>query len=67
MSNDQARLRAAYKRAGIGLAIAAIVWLIGYFVADRSGWEERSLLIPIAAAGLSVLFFSLYARSKPEE
>ena len=64
MSSEQARLRAAYKRAGIGLAIAAIVWLIAYFVARASGWEEQSLLIPIGAAGLSVLCFSRYLRSK---
>jgi len=64
MSDDQVRLRAAYKRAGIGLAIAALVWLIAYAVARRSGWEERSLVIPIAAAALSALCFSLYWRAK---
>jgi hypothetical protein len=67
MNDDQARLRAAYKRAGIGLGLAAVLWLIAYFVAQRSGWEERSLIIPIAAAALSVLCFSLYFRSKSEE
>lgn len=59
-------MRAAYKRAGIGLALAAVAWLIAYLVAVRSGWEERSLLIPIGAAGLSVLCFLLYFRSKEE-
>ena len=67
MSNEPVNLKAAYKRAGIGLAAAAVLGLIGYIVALRSGWEERSILIPIGAAGLSVLFFSLYARSKHEE
>lgn len=67
MSDEQSRLRAAYKRAGIGMAVAAVLGLIGYIWALRSGWEERSLLIPIGAAGLSVFFFSLYARSKHEE
>ena len=67
MSNDQAGqtgLRAAYKRAGIGLAIAALVWLVAYLVARRSGWPEQSLLIPVAAAALSALCFSLYLRAK---
>lgn len=67
MNDEQVRLRAAYKRAGIGLGVAAVVWLIAYFVARSSGWEEKSLLIPIAAAVLSVFFFSRYFRSKREE
>lgn len=66
MSNERATLRTAYKRAGIGLAIVAVAWLMAYFVAQRSGWEEQSLFIPIGAAGLSVLCFSLYFRSKEE-
>ncbi len=66
MSNERATLRAAYKRAGIGLALAAVAWLIAYFVARQSGWEERSLFIPLGAAGLSALCFSLYFRSKEE-
>ena len=66
MSNERTTLRAAYKRAGIGMAVAAVLGLIGYILALRSGWEERSILIPIGAAGLSVLFFSLYFRSKEE-
>ena len=67
MNNERATLRAAYKRAGIGLAIVAVAWLLAYFVAVQAGWKERSLLIPIGAAGLSALCFSLYVRSKPEE
>jgi hypothetical protein len=66
MSDDQARLRAAYRRAGIGLAIAALLWLALYLRARSQGWAEQSLVIPIAAAALSVLFFLLYFRSKRE-
>jgi len=67
MNDEQARLRAAYKRAGIGMAVAAVLGLIGYIWALQSGWDERSIMIPIGAAALSVFFFSLYARSKHEE
>ena len=67
MSDDQTNLRAAYKRAGIGMAVAAVLGVIGYIMALRFDWGERSIVIPIGAAGLSVFFFSLYARSKHEE
>lgn len=66
MDEDQVKLRQAYKRGGIGLAIAALVWFVAYLVARAQQWEEQSLLIPLAAAGLSALCFSLYFRSKEE-
>jgi hypothetical protein len=64
VGDESHNLRNAYKRAAISLALAAALWLIAYLVARDSGWEERSLLIPIAAGGLSALFFSLYRREK---
>jgi uncharacterized membrane protein YjdF len=62
MSEDQENLTRVYKRAAIGLAIAAIAWtavllLTGISEADKSHW-----LIPIAAAVLSVICFSFYAK-----
>ncbi|MFN7946431.1 MAG: DUF5337 family protein [Blastocatellia bacterium] len=64
MPDPEVRLSKAYRRAAIVLAVAAVLWFLAYLYASRAGWEERSLLIPLACAALSALFFSLYAKSK---
>ncbi|HZS09875.1 MAG TPA: hypothetical protein VFD58_33925 [Blastocatellia bacterium] len=62
--NNETNLTRAYKRAAIGLAVAAAIWFLAYLYARKAGWEEQSLIIPIAAAALSVLCYSLYLKSK---
>ncbi len=64
MPDPEVRLSRAYRRAAIVLAVAAVLWLLAWLYAGRAGWEERSLLIPLACAALSALFFALYAKSK---
>ena len=59
--SDHDRLVRAYKRASIGLGIAAVIWVVALFVARD---EEKSLIPPIGAAVLSGLFYSLYLREK---
>ena len=64
MSDDESGLTQTYKRAGIGLALAAVFWFLAYLYARRAGWEERNLFIPIAAGALSALCFTLYFKAK---
>ncbi|HWQ33106.1 MAG TPA: hypothetical protein VNQ79_09640 [Blastocatellia bacterium] len=64
MPEDETRLNRAYKRAAAGLAAAAVLWFLAWLYAVRAGWEERSLVIPIACAVLSAIFYSLHAKSK---
>jgi sterol desaturase/sphingolipid hydroxylase (fatty acid hydroxylase superfamily) len=64
MAEDETRLNKAYKRAAIGLAAAAVLWFLAWLYAVRAGWEERSLVIPIACTVLSAIFFWLHAKSK---
>ncbi len=63
MSEEREGLIRAYRRAGIGLAVGALVWtvvlLFGGGESERASW-----LIPVCAAALSVLCFSLYSKSK---
>jgi hypothetical protein len=66
MSDTEASLSKAYKRAAIALAVAAMLWFLAWLYAGRAGWEERSLIIPIACAVLSAIFYSLYSKSKEE-
>lgn len=50
----------AYRRAAIGLAIAAIGWTLVFLFAQNQDEVKMSWLIPIGAATLSVLCFSRY-------
>jgi hypothetical protein len=63
-SDRDAEVRRAYRRGGIGLALAAALWLAAYFVARARGWEEQNLLIPVGAAALSALCFARYLKMK---
>jgi hypothetical protein len=67
MSEETGGMARAYKRAGIGSAIAALAWTLTLVVSGREP-DDRMInwLIPIAAAALSVLCFSLSARAKEE-
>ena len=62
MSHSENDLKAAYRRASLGLALAAIVWTAAFFVARNKGWTETSALIPIGAAALSALCYARYRR-----
>lgn len=60
MSEGQTEIKKAYRRASIGLAVAAAVWTAAYFVARERGWSEETVVIPIAAAVLSMLCYLRY-------
>jgi hypothetical protein len=64
MSEERENLTRAYKRGAIGLAIAAILWVAALLFTGGPEEERINWLIPIAAAALSILCFSLYAKSK---
>lgn len=67
MNEDQIRLTQAYRRAGFGLALAALVWTVAFLIAGVPNEEKAHWLIPIGAAALSVLCFSLHAKSKQSQ
>jgi hypothetical protein len=62
VSYPQSDLKKAYRRASLGLALAAIIWTAAFFVARSKGWEETTALIPIGAAALSALCYLRYRR-----
>jgi hypothetical protein len=64
MSEERERATRAYKRAGIGLAVVALLWTAALLFMRQPEDEKAHWLIPIAAAALSVLCFSLYSKSK---
>jgi hypothetical protein len=59
-TDDRERLTKAYKRAGVGLAIAAMIWTAALFFRWRPEEGKATWLIPILVAALSVLCFSRY-------
>lgn len=66
MDEEKERVAKAYRRASLGLGIAALLWTAAFLFAAR---EEGPLglgnwLIPIGAAALSVLCWSLYLKAK---
>jgi hypothetical protein len=50
----------AYKRAGIGLALGALLWTAGLLFRWRPEEGKAAWLIPIFVAAMSVLCFSRY-------
>ncbi len=60
----QERVTLAYRRAGIGLAIAALGWTLVLLFANDPDERPTRWIIPIAAAAISVLCFSRYRTSK---
>ena len=62
--NLQERIALAYRRAGLGLAIAAIGWTLALLLANDPDERPTRWVIPIAAAAISVLCFSRYRSSQ---
>lgn len=62
MNDTENELKKAYRRGFIGLAVAAIVWTVAYFVARDQGWSQMTLLIPALSAALSALCYSRYRK-----
>jgi len=60
MTEDRERLTRAHKRAGMGLALGALLWTTALLFAGSSDDRRATWLIPICAAALSVLCFSRY-------
>lgn len=58
----QNELKIAYRRASIGLAIAAIVWTAAFVVGRLNDWSETTVLIPAGAAALSAICYVRYRR-----
>ena len=59
-TEDRERLTKAYKRGGLGLAMAALIWTAALLFTETPENGRVTWLIPIAAAALSVLCFSRY-------
>ena len=64
MSDELSELKRAYRRASIGLAVAAVVWTAAFFVNRDQGWSETHILIPIGAAALSALCYARYRKAE---
>ncbi|MEP7341123.1 MAG: hypothetical protein ABI977_25560 [Acidobacteriota bacterium] len=62
--NQQEKISQTYRRAGIGLALAAIGWTLALLFANDQDERPTRWVIPIAAAAISVLCFSRYRKSK---
>ncbi len=62
MSEESERVTRAYKRAGLGLAAAAMLWTVVLLFGIREE-AKTDWVIPICAAALSVLCFSQYRKS----
>ena len=60
MTEEREKLTKAYKRAGLGLALTALVWTASLLFAWRQEDGKSNWLVPICAAALSVLCFSRY-------
>jgi len=60
VTDAREQLRKAYRRASVGLALAAVVWSVAYFVARDRGWPELTFVIPVGAAVLSALCYWRY-------
>lgn len=67
MTEEQEKLHRVYKRAGIGLGAAALLWTVAILLGGRLEESNVRWLIPVAAAALSVYCFSVYAKSRDEE
>ncbi|HEY8460431.1 MAG TPA: hypothetical protein VIM99_08630 [Blastocatellia bacterium] len=63
-TEDHEKLTRAYKRAGVGLAIGALIWTAALLFTGAPEGGGATWLIPVAAAALSVLCFSRYNNNR---
>ena len=61
---EKGQLARAYRRASFGLGAAALLWTAAYVLLNRAERETPNWLIPIGAAVLSMLCWSLYQKTK---
>jgi hypothetical protein len=66
MDEEKDRLARAYRRASIGLGATAVLWTAAFLLLNRAEPETPNWLIPIGAAALSMLCWSLYQKAKSE-
>jgi len=68
MSEEKEQLAKAYRRASLGLGAAALLWTAAFLLVARDEPTNAlgNWLIPIGAAALSVLCWSLYTKTKGE-
>jgi len=64
MSEENGRELTVYRRAAIGLAIAALVWTAVILIKGSPEEGAVTWLIPICCAALSVIFYTLHGKSK---
>lgn len=67
MNEEQEKITNAYRRGGIGLAIAAIGWTLALLLAKEQDEQPMKWMIPIVAAAISVMCFSRSRRSKESQ
>ncbi len=60
MTEDREKNAKAYKRAGLGLALGAMLWTAALLFGWRPEEGKATWLIPICAAALSMLCLSRY-------
>lgn len=61
---EEPDLPRAYRRAGIGMAAAAVLWIVAILISGRLEEGNTRWLVPTGAAVMSIFFFSLYRKSK---
>ena len=68
MSEEKERLAKAYRRASLGLGVAALLWIAALLFVPREEPTNtvQQWLIPIGAAALSVFCWSLYTKARNE-
>ncbi|QQS45742.1 MAG: hypothetical protein IPM66_17670 [Acidobacteriota bacterium] len=66
MTEEKIKLTNAYRRAAIGLAAAAILWITAFLFGGLDD-SPANWLIPIAAAALSVFFFAFSRKTTESE
>ena len=63
---EKSQLARAYRRASLGLGVAALLWTAAYLLLNRTELERPNWLIPIGAAALSMLCWTLYQKAKDQ-
>jgi hypothetical protein len=66
MSEQKEQLAKAYRRASLGLGAVALIWTAAFLLLKRTETDAPNWLIPIGAAALSVMCWSLYTKTKNE-